>query len=133
LFRNGHLEYCEDLSAIPQEQPGEEMRIYSYRVTVTFLHFLKVAKQILQLAQVSEPVALTVHFENIASSFLWWRRRPFPSRPFVWYEPTLTIEFTVTKLSEPDIIARSVIDRLFNAFGYESNPHFDPDGNFVKQ
>jgi hypothetical protein len=125
LFRNGHLEYCEDHSAI-DEGPNKAMPIYSYRTTVTLLNFLEVARQIMQLGEVSEPIAITAHWENFNPSCL---DNSIPLRD----EQELSIEFTASELSDVNGLARSVIDRLFNTFGYDHNPYFDADGNFVTQ
>ena len=138
LFRNGHLEYCEDHSAM-DERPNKAMPIYSYRTTVTLLNFLEVARQIMQLGEVSEPITITAHWENFNPSYL--HRWKSPQIPFhakdsgisIWRESELSIEFTASELSDVNSLARSVIDRLFNTFGYDHNPHFDADGNFVRQ
>ncbi len=138
LFRNGHLEYCENHSAIDY-RPKKAIPIHSYRMTVTLLHFLEVAKQIMQLGEVSEPITITAHWENFNPSYLHrWESRQIPLHAqhgsiSFWREHRLSIEFTASELSDTNNLARSVIDRLFNAFGYDHNPHFDADGNFVRQ
>jgi len=121
------------------ERPNKAMPIYSYRTTVTLLNFLEVARQIMQLGEVSEPITITAHWENFNPSYL--HRWKSPQIPFhakdsgisIWRESELSIEFTASELSDVNSLARSVIDRLFNTFGYDDNPHFDADGNFVRQ
>jgi len=135
LFRNGHLEYCENHSAVDY-RPKEAIPIHSYQMTVTLLHFLEVARQIMQLGEVSEPLTITAHWENFNPSYLHpWEKKTIPFHIkdrgiFLWRERRLSIEFTASELSDTNNLARSVIDRLFNAFGYDENPHFDADGNF---
>lgn len=135
LFRNGHLEYCENyISDVPKNWPQEGMPIYSDRITVTVLHFLKVARQIMQFGEVAEPIAITLHLENFNPSYLhrWGKRTPFLDEIFFWQEDALTIDFTASDLIETHNLSRFIVDRLFNAFGYDDNPHFDAEGNFVK-
>ncbi len=135
LFRNGHFEYCEDRSDdIREGWPQRPMPLYSYRASVTLLHFLDVAKHLMQLAEINEPIAITAHWENFSPSFLhsWKDTTSWPSEVFVWNEQHLSIELTVADLSSPGSSAGAIIDRLFNAFGHEHNSHFSGDGQFIR-
>ena len=104
-------------------------------MAVTLLHFLYVASQIMQLAEINEPIAITAQWENFNPSYL-HRLKNTSTRPgivSVWTERSLPIAFTVADLSDPSSIARAIIGRLFNAFGEDENPHFDSNGKFIKQ
>jgi hypothetical protein len=137
LFRNGHLEYLEDRSddTYATNWPRKPMRFESYRMAVTLLHFLHVASHVMQLAEINEPIAVVAQWENFNPSYLhkWKDTTKYPAEPPVWTEQSLPIEFTVADLSDPTGVARAIIGRLFNAFGYDDNTHFDSNGQFKKQ
>jgi hypothetical protein len=54
------------------------------------------------------------------------------SEMLAWPEGGFTIEFIANELSDPNYLTRLMIDRLFNAFGYECSSHFDADNNLLK-
>ncbi len=136
LFRNGHLKYWESYrDYIPEGWPQRPMRLNSYGMTVKLLHFLETARQIYALGEVTDPITVTVHCENFNPSYLYRWPGPnasiFPDELFLWREPKLNIDLTVTDLTDPQVPARAIIDRLFNAFEHEDNPHFAADGSFI--
>jgi len=129
------LEFGESLEPnVPDDWPNTPMPVYSYRVTVLLLHFLKVTEQLVQLGEVTEPIAVTMHLANINPAYLHRGRRwRVAGEAIVWREDTLTIDCTVNELSDATSVARKVMDRLFQAFGHQSSVHFDDNGDFVKQ
>jgi len=139
LFRNGHLEYCANFISrgVPDDWPKNPMKMYSYEMAVTLLHFLEIAKQVMHLAEVSEPIAITGHWENFNPSYLYrWRRQQdalllSSNQPFIWHQASLDLELVVPDLSDPSGSARLIINRLFNTFGYEDNPYFGAEGQFL--
>ena len=136
LYRNGHLEYFEIQRPSPEaDWPNNPMRLFSYRMAVIVLHFLRIAKDLMQLAEVNEPIAVTAYWEYFNPSYMPHPRggTSWPGELFIWKEDSLTINLTVTDLSDPNAAARAIIDRLVNAYGYEDNPHFDSNGQFVKK
>ncbi len=143
LFRNGHLEYCANFISrgVPDGWPQKAMQVYPAEMTVMLLHFLEVAKQVMELGEISEPIALTMHLENFNSSYLKWWAYDHDSadmvrfgRAIIWSGSSLNLEFTATELSNPESLAHTMIDRLFTAFGSEpkDNRFFDAEGHFVK-
>ena len=136
LFRNGHLEYCLDMSQIaPRNWPETEtLPIHSYKVVIALLQLLKTAHLVYQSAEISDPVQVSLHLLNIAGAHL--DRWTYPHRMAGVYrrpEKALSIDMVVGELTPPSHPARLVVDRLFNAFGYNDNPHFDSEGDFLKR
>ena len=133
LFRNGHLEYCQRIWGNHEEST---LPISARKNAIYLIQFLKVANKIQKLAEISEPITVILHFQNIKRSFLLRPETPYPfmaKDSYVWQKENLSIEITVSELSEYSKIAHTIINRLFNAFGYEDNPLFDSDGKFFKK
>lgn len=135
LFRNGHLEYGANLRAYTaSDWPGQPMPISSYRVTVWLMQFLELAGAVRSAGEISEPYQIGLYFKNIGPAYLFrWKKRPvWMNGPFVWRDADLRISATATDLAKAPLITKTLIDRLFNAFGYDDNPHFDDSASFVK-
>jgi len=136
LFRNGHLEYSARLRHT-KKSSDEPLKIYSHQIATNMVRFLELGAQLMSVGEISEPILITLHIENCNPSLLYrWRRyEDFflhqSDNLFIWREPNLSLQFTVTDLAEPQNLARATINNLFNAYGYADNPHFDADGNLV--
>lgn len=136
LFRNGHLEYCEEYSDWGRRGPKKALPIYSHLVTKRLLDFLSTAREIVTVAEVGEPIAITMYWHNIAVSYL--HQWGLQSRVrnwggiFLWSPNNMSIQVTVNELTRPDTPAQHLIERLFNAFGCENNPHFKEGETFVE-
>jgi hypothetical protein len=136
LFRNGHLEFRDDYSSdVPENWPNKPLPIYSYRVAVTLLHFLGVASRVMLLGEIAEPISITLFLNNINHSYLHHSKGQPSSLDglYIWEDNNLTIDIMVNDLMDPIYIARIMIDRLFNAFGYRDNLHFDEDNKFIRR
>ena len=115
---------------VPNGWPNVSMPIESYGTSVLLINFLEVAKRIFASSEINEPIAVTAHWQNCKPSYLQWGDIDFPDEVFHWSEPSLTISLTVSDLDNPNAVAKDFVDRLFNAYRQEGNPHFDNAGNF---
>lgn len=143
LFRNGHFEYCSQRIATnsPADWPTTPMPIYPYYLAVTILHFVELVKRVMLLAEVNQPLALTVHLVNCRRTYLqWWaynHNTPMifnSGQALIWKEDTLTIDYLAVDLTNPNLLARDILDRLFAAYGSETkyNNCFDMEGHFLR-
>lgn len=139
LYRNGHLEHGIDLSRWRKahSEGQEELPLSLYYIAATLLHFLETAKQVMIVGEVYEPVAVTVHLDNISPSYLLNRSLEFMDKmdiaqgKHIWREQSLTVSQVVSELTDREKIAQPIVEKIFNAFGYENNPFFDHEGKFV--
>lgn len=128
LFRNGHLEYYENYSPDPVEEwPKKPMPIYSYRITVILLHFLIITQQVYRIAEITDPIAINLILGNTVSSYILYNKkhRYYVNNPFLWSDKLLSLDMTISDIDKSNIIASDLMDRFFNAYGYEKNLHFD--------
>lgn len=136
LLRNGHFEYYENYSSdAGPNWPTEAMPIYSYRIAVTLLHFLRVSQHIYLMSETPGPYVISMVLGNTAPSILHPRIKYhyFPDEVFVWHESVLHIDTSVNDLGQLNAIASDLLDRLFNAYGHEQNVHFGHDYQLIKQ
>jgi hypothetical protein len=135
LFRNGHFEYYEDYSSFRKKDPTRPMPIFSYRISVTVLHFLNVAKQLYDLAELPDPLVISLVLGNVGPSFLYpWSRRPtFMDNIFIWKDKNLHVDISASSIENPAELTSQLLDRLFNAYGYEQNTHFDQGFQLKRQ
>jgi len=135
LYRNGHFEFStayQDADGSPSN--AKLLPLFAYEISVLLIHFLEVANSLFSLAQITEPIAVTLFLHNIAPSFLhvWEDSTYRPREALLWQETSLNLELTTSDLSQPQATARAIVDRLFNAFGYERSHLFTPEGTFIK-
>jgi len=136
LFRNGHLEYFENYSPEPiVDWPKNPMPIYSYRIAVTLLHFLKNTSQVYKIAEITDPIAINLFLGNADSSFILHnpKHRHYLDDPYIWKDKKLLLDMTINDIDKSNIIASVILDRLFNAYGYEKNVHFTDAKEFIIQ
>ncbi|MCL4396287.1 MAG: ATP-binding protein [Chloroflexi bacterium] len=139
LFRNGHLEYAARLH-LSQDGAPPVLKLLPYDITYFLVQFLQVGRSIFELGEVDVPIVVTLHLQNVAHSLLvWWKSREErvmlerSEQIRYWEEKFLSISMTARDLNDLDDAARRIIDRLFNAFGRDENPHFDNDGHFIRR
>jgi len=135
LFRNGHFEYFESLASFATEEwPAKAMPIHSYRIAVLLLHFLAVSKEIYDLAELADPMVLSIVLGNINPSYLhpWARPPAWLDDIFIWQSDLLQIDAMLTDFDNPPSHASRLLDRLFQAFGYEKNSHLDDNFSLIK-
>ena len=111
------------------------MPIFSYRISVSLLHFLLIAQQIYKLSDVADPIALNVIMGNTTPSYI----RPSAKHRhptddiFIWQDNLLSIDMTINDLDSPSNITAELMDRFFNAYGLEKNVHFNDKKELVQQ
>ena len=128
LFRNGHLEYYEKQLPDPDvEWPKKPMPIYSYRIAVILLHFLIIAQRVYEISEITDPITINLLLGNAASSFILYnpRSRYYGDERYIWDHKLLSVDMTVNDIDKSNIIASDLMDRFFNAYGYEKNLHFN--------
>ena len=134
LYRNGHFEFYEDISRFtPDNWPQTSTPINSLWFAHILLHFLRVAKGIYEVDEVSEPLSISLIFGYISNTHLqpWQNHKIIRTNDFVWKENELVIDLVVNDLFDLAQIASFILDRLFNAYGYESNGYMDEQGNII--
>jgi len=133
LFRNGHLELRIRNSITLAERDGltylGQRAIIEYTVSM-----FRLAREIYKHIQLSEPVILSLTLLNIKDANL--KRRPDTDPRFdrilAWPHPDLELDpITVDSLEHPDNAAKRLLDRVWQAFGFEQAPLFDEEGNFT--
>jgi hypothetical protein len=134
LFRNGHLEYYENYSPGPIEDwPKNPMPIYSYRIAVTLLHFLKITSQVYKIAEIADPISICLFLGNADPSYILYhpKHRHYLDDPYIWKDKNLLIDTTINDIDKSNSIASNILDRLFNAYGYDKNRHFSDAKEFI--
>ena len=133
LFRNGHLELRIRNSITVDAKDGltylGDRAIIEYTVSM-----FRLAREIYKHIQLSEPVILSLTLHNIKNANL--KRRPDTNprfdRIFAWPDLDLALDpITVDSLEHPDNAAKRLLDRVWQAFGFEQAPLFDQEGNFT--
>jgi hypothetical protein len=136
LFRNGHFEYYEDYNFLRIDlEAAKPTPIDSYNITATSLHFLNLTKQLFDLAEIPDPLVITLLLGNVNPSCLRnWKRisPPIVEKPFTWKDRELKIEISVSSIDNPSQVTSQIIDQLFNAYGYPQNTHFDHDYRLIR-
>jgi hypothetical protein len=94
----------------------------------------RLAREIYKHIQLSEPVILSLTLLNIKDANL--KRRPDTNPRFdrilAWSHPDLELDpITVDSLEHRDNAAKRLLDRVWQAFGFEQAPLFDGEGNFT--
>lgn len=96
----------------------------------------RLANAICRYLNLSEPLILSLTLLNIKDAAL--KRHP-NTDPFqskidgdrIWKETDLEIDpITVDSIGQPDRAAKRLLDRVWQAFGFEEAPLFDNEGNF---
>lgn len=86
----------------------------------------------MKLSEITDPMHIMIDFENINPGKI--KTQAFlPGDQEIWYKPRLLIDTTENDLSNPFVITKNIIDRLFNAFGLEDNPLFDKDCRLIQK
>lgn len=142
LFRNGHLElrvkidfFCQDRRRIGgHEHPIlDPLSLTEYPVSL-----LRLGKAIYAHLGVIDPAVVSLALYNI-HGFTIHRGPALCSRgvpvvghdPIAWGKKPLEISLRpIPSLDEPDKVAKGLVDRIWQAFGYEQAPFFDEQGNF---
>jgi hypothetical protein len=136
LFRNGHLEYYEDYNVLRVGlEGGKPTPIDSYRITVTVLHFLNVAKRLFDMVELPDPLVISLVLGNVNPSYLHhWTRisSPILGKIFIWKDKDVTIDISASSIDHTSQVASQIIDRLFNSYGYEQNTHFDQNFQLIR-
>jgi hypothetical protein len=136
LFRNGHFEYYEDCNEFRIGlEGGKATPIDSYRITVTILHFLNVAKQLFDMVELPDPLVISLVLGNVNPSYLhhWMRESSqMTGKIYIWKDKDVYIEISASTLDNTPQLTSQIIDQLFNAYGYEHNTHFDQDFQLIR-
>ena len=122
------MEFYENYTPPPNtEWPKKAMPIYSYHIAVSVLHFLLIAQQTYKISEISDPIALNLTLGNAAPSYIhpYSRNYHLPDDSFIWQDELLSIDMTISELDNTNGIASDLMDRFFNAYGYEQNLHFN--------
>ena len=142
IFRNGYSEFTEDMAADRTLCEGEdlgggsiiipkELALVEYTVSM-YRYFRAVAA----LIGIVDPLILSWCLLNAKGLGL--PRYPGSDRPpseyygpRIWHEDHLCLpESQVPSLGNPDSTAKQMLDRVWQAFGYERAPFFDESGGF---
>ena len=133
LFRNGHLEFIQRYDPEPNSNwPVEPQEISPYPIAIYLVNFLSVIEKIITIADISDPIAISLILGNFQPSLLKLakKHKEWSDNP-IWNKNILRIDTTVNDLDKPNEVANFMMDRLYNAYGYKKNLHFDENMVFI--
>jgi hypothetical protein len=134
LFRNGHLE-LRIRHSITMAEARDGLTYLAQRVIIEYtVSMFRLAREIYKHIRLSEPVVLSLTLLNIKDANLKSRPDSDPrfDRIFAWPDPDLELDpMTVDSLDHPDRAAKRLLDRVWQAFGFEQTPLFDEEGIFT--
>jgi hypothetical protein len=134
LFRNGHLELRAWHGVTMTERRDGLTYLAQRAITEYTVSMFRFAKEIYAHVNLSEPLILSLTLLNIKDAYL--KRRPDSDprfdRVFAWVDSELKVDpITVDSLEHPDQAAKRLLDRLWQAFGFDDAPLFDASGHWV--
>lgn len=140
LHRNGHLEIRVRIAeSVQADSPfrdadGERRLMWPLPVVEWTVSAHRLARRIFKRSAITESVVVRVNL-NVRGWALQAMPTSFPRRLecAIWnrgqhVEPSA---IRVPRLDHPDSVARGLLDRLWQAFGFGNAPFFDANGNFV--
>jgi hypothetical protein len=142
VFRNGHSEFLvriepdSHFKKITLKDSSTMNVLFPLGLVEYTVSMLRFYHAFAELIGINTPVVLTW---NLFNAYRWGLCRiPEPRTPGSYYGPRLSPEsnlcvpeMQVSSLSDPDRIARSILDRVWQAYGYEHSPYFDVGGLFT--
>ena len=133
LFRNGHVE-LRIRTLVTELEQRDGLNYLAQRSIIEYtVSMLRLAKNIYEHLYLSEPLVLSLILRNVGNAILKPRPDSDPrfERTVAWPDVDLEIEpITADSLEHPDRIAKNLLDRVWQAFGFDEAPLFDADGNF---
>jgi len=130
LDRNGHLDLWEDLSGdIIQPNIGDR----SFRVLSgdtlreNVLGLCNLGKAVYEHCGILEPPIVKLDMWNIGGVSLrgGTGRSSYPGEPHTWSSAHLNLEpMEVDSVNEPERVVKTVLDRLWEAFGFDEAPFY---------
>jgi hypothetical protein len=132
LYRNGHVEFfvlgeelfyrrsAEDPTLLRGSAVAEHVR--------NFVHF---ASAVRQFGEIADPYVFGLTLWRSGGIGM-YRSYEEPGHEVHEYReaPQVALDPILGSLDEPDRVVRRLLDRFWNAFGYESCPFFTPSGVF---
>lgn len=127
LDRNGHLDVWEDLSpatGVPDGSPALRF-LNGGPIIFTVLNLCALGKAVYEHCGVLEPMMAKLDLWNLKGLFLrtsdWFGREVRP-----WPAEDLNLEvLEVESLQNPKVAAKAVLDRLWEAFGFDQAPSLE--------
>jgi len=137
IFRNGYLEFGLSLASWIESSQDRRVSFHviaSYVVTEYIVSFMYLTKSFFELVGILEPIVIRLAFYNASHRVLVIRNKiTEEDAERMWKENDLEIRpMQVPIIDHPEKLAKILIDRLWNAFGYEKSNDFDDDGNFIQ-
>lgn len=128
LHRNGHLSLWEDLThyiKVPAVSGHESERfLLGDEVISTVLKLFQLGKAVYEYCDVSGSVFAKMDFWGIQGIFLRGKSRTrIPGEPGQWFSDALHLDpLEVATLQDPTAAAKVILDRLWEAFGFDEAP-----------
>jgi hypothetical protein len=132
VFRNGHVE-LRMTNILTNQTPDPHIYLAERTIIGYTVNLFRLAKTIYSHLIVVDPIVISMTLTRIQDVYL--KRHP-AADPFIdriekWDNIDQKIDaITVDSLDDSDQNARLLLDRVWQAYGFEEAPLFDKDGNY---
>jgi len=132
VFRNGHVE-LRMTDILTSQNPDPRTYLAERKIIGYTVNLFRLAKVVYSHLIVVDPIVISMTLTRIQDVYLKSHPAadPFIDRIEKWDNIDQTIDsITVNSLDESDQSARLLLDRVWQAYGFEQAPLFDKDGNY---
>ncbi len=147
VFRNGNVEFRVGFNRAPlvresEIEGGRTLKVLAPIALVEYtVSLVRFSQELAKLTPLTGPLVLSWEVRNAGDIGI--TRHPshtslprpeggyYGPRPFTEGMNLVIPEIQVPDVTDPDRLAKRVMDRVWQAFGYEAAPYFDADGQFA--